>query len=94
MDVEWVRLNYNYVHSLLAANVASKVISEESLRTGIGLVNVNNRLVLYYGKESGITIESEEGKGTKVSFRIKREKVVPDESFDNWWWGKYTFFAM
>ena len=27
--------------------------------------------------------ESEEGKGTKVSFRIKREKVVPDESFDN-----------
>ena len=72
-----------YVHSLLAANVASKVISEESPRTGIGLVNVNNRLVLYYGKESGITIESEEGKGTKVSFRIKREKVVPDESFDN-----------
>ena len=35
-----------YVHSLLAANVASKVISEESPRTGIGLVNVNNRLVL------------------------------------------------
>ncbi|MFQ7351564.1 MAG: sensor histidine kinase [Blautia wexlerae] len=72
-----------YVHSLLAANITSKVISEESPRTGIGLVNVNNRLVLYYGKESGITIESEAGKGTKVSFRIKREKVVPDESFDN-----------
>ena len=72
-----------YVHSLLAANITLKVISEESPRTGIGLVNVNNRLVLYYGKESGITIESEAGKGTKVSFRIKREKVVPDESFDN-----------
>lgn len=54
-----------YVHSLLAANITSKVISEESPRTGIGLVNVNNRLVLYYGKESGITIESEAGKGTK-----------------------------
>ena len=29
-----------YVHSLLAANITSKVISEESPRTGIGLVNV------------------------------------------------------
>ena len=72
-----------YVHSLLAANITSKVISEESPRTGIGLVNVNNRLVLYYGKESGITIESESWKRNKSLFRIKREKVVPDESFDN-----------
>ena len=64
-----------YVHSLLAANITLKVISEESPRTGIGLVNVNNRLVLYYGEESGITIESEEGKGTKVVLRIPFEEI-------------------
>lgn len=32
----------------------------------IGMLNVHNRLQLYYGDEYGIRIESEEGKGTKV----------------------------
>ncbi|MFC4320490.1 sensor histidine kinase [Litchfieldia salsa] len=42
--------------------------SEES--TGIGLYNVNRRLVMMLGEKSRLTIESEGGKGTKVSFTI------------------------
>lgn len=41
----------------------------------VGLVNINMRLKLYYNKECGITISSEEGKGTTT--RIVFEKESP-----------------
>ncbi len=44
-------------------------LEEDDLR-GIGLYNVNKRLHLYFADNSGLWIESEEGKGTTVSFRI------------------------
>jgi two-component system sensor histidine kinase YesM len=34
---------------------------------GFGLCNVNQRIKLYYGKQFGLTIQSEYGVGTKVS---------------------------
>lgn len=37
---------------------------------GVGLVNVDSRLKLYYGKEYGLKIESEPGQGTKVRIEI------------------------
>lgn len=37
---------------------------------GYGLRNVHSRLVLHYGREAGLQIESAEGQGTKISFRI------------------------
>lgn len=40
----------------------------------LGLVNVHNRLVLYYGKSYGIEIHSFPGKGTVVSVRIPFER--------------------
>jgi two-component system sensor histidine kinase YesM len=35
-----------------------------------GLRNVHHRLLLHYGQDAGLTVESAEGKGTTVSFRI------------------------
>ncbi len=38
--------------------------------SGVGLVNINNRIQLLFGKEYGLTVESEPDEGTKVSIRI------------------------
>lgn len=38
--------------------------------SGVGLVNVNNRIQILFGKEYGLVIESEPDEGTKVSIRI------------------------
>ena len=47
----------------------------------VGLININMRLKLYYNKECGITINSEEGKGTTT--RIIFEKNFPDSKIAN-----------
>ncbi|OQP06226.1 sensor histidine kinase [Geobacillus sp. 46C-IIa] len=39
---------------------------------GMAIVNVNRRLQLYYGEDRKIMIESEQGKGTCISFRIPK----------------------
>lgn len=38
--------------------------------SGVGLVNVDNRIKILFGKEYGLTVESEPDEGTKVSIRI------------------------
>lgn len=38
--------------------------------SGVGLVNINNRLQILFGKEYGLFIESEPDEGTRVSVRI------------------------
>lgn len=38
--------------------------------SGVGLVNVNNRIQILFGKEYGLTVESEPDEGTKVSICI------------------------
>lgn len=38
--------------------------------SGVGLVNVNRRIQIYFGKEYGLTVESEPDEGTKVTIRI------------------------
>ncbi|WP_256761062.1 sensor histidine kinase [Cohnella sp. WQ 127256] len=40
-----------------------------------GLLNVHQRLQLHYGSDSGLTIESEWGKGTRISFTIPLGEV-------------------
>ena len=37
---------------------------------GIGILNVNSRIVLYYGREYAMTIDSREGEGTGIRIRI------------------------
>lgn len=38
--------------------------------SGVGLINIHNRLQILFGKEYGLVIESEPGEGTKVSIQI------------------------
>ena len=38
--------------------------------SGVGLVNVNNRIQILFGKAYGLSIESELDEGTTVSIRI------------------------
>jgi two-component system sensor histidine kinase YesM len=42
----------------------------ESKNNGIGLVNVNNRIRLYYGEPYGVSVDSICGKGTTVEVRL------------------------
>ena len=52
-------------------------ISYEECENGFGLYNVNRRIKLYCGEESGITVESQIEEGTKVHIRmlaIRREE--------------------
>jgi signal transduction histidine kinase len=46
------------------------LLNENTKTTGIGLVNVNKRLITSFG--SGLNIESKIGKGTKISFKIPK----------------------
>ena len=38
--------------------------------SGVGLVNVNTRIQLLFGREYGLTVESEPDEGTRVTIRI------------------------
>ena len=46
--------------------------------TGIGLSNVNDRLKLCYGDESGLIISSEPSMGTVVMFKLRKTCDFPD----------------
>ncbi|WP_263621492.1 sensor histidine kinase [Rossellomorea aquimaris] len=48
--------------------------------TGIALYNVNKRLVMMMGDESGLSISSVQGKGTIVAFTLSEERGRLDES--------------
>jgi two-component system sensor histidine kinase YesM len=43
---------------------------------GIGLHNVNERIRLHYGSEFGLQVQSELGKGTRVTFRIEESDWI------------------
>lgn len=49
-------------------------IHDESSRS-IGLTNLNRRLLLYYGPQSELRIQSEAGKGTEISFWIPQKQA-------------------
>jgi two-component system sensor histidine kinase YesM len=50
-----------------------------STGSSYGLRNVHNRLLLHYGPESGLILESQEGVGTKVTFSIKPSHVAREQ---------------
>ena len=43
---------------------------------GIGLKNVNGRLVSLFGEEAGLQVQSQEGQGTQVELRIPWKGTV------------------
>jgi len=46
------------------------VLSEENNGKSIGMINVNQRIKIHYGKQYGLDIESEFGKGTVVTLSL------------------------
>jgi two-component system sensor histidine kinase YesM len=42
----------------------------ETVSTSIGMLNVNQRIKLFYGKQYGLHIESQLDKGTTVTIRV------------------------
>lgn len=58
----------------------SKLIKTHS--TGYGVNNVNDRLVLLYGEDYMLHIESRLGVGTKVTIRIPKTTRIPEEDRD------------
>ncbi|MGB9780591.1 LytS/YhcK type 5TM receptor domain-containing protein [Caldanaerobacter sp.] len=50
---------------------------------GIGLYNVNERLTVAFSKECALSIESELGKGTRVSFKIPKIYVLRNEIYED-----------
>lgn len=51
------------------------IFEEKTLKkgSGVGIANVQKRLILEYGEESGLQYESSPGKGTKVTFSVPAE---------------------
>jgi two-component system sensor histidine kinase YesM len=57
---------------------AVEILSDEGRETvGIGLNNVHNRILIFFGEGYGLTIESEEDMGTVVTARFP--KIKPEE---------------
>jgi two-component system LytT family sensor kinase len=52
-----------------------RVLSGTSGEDGVGLRNVDERLRSFFGHESGLSIETAPGAGTKVSMRIPKSQV-------------------
>lgn len=57
--------------NMVRRHIDDNIISNE--RLGTGLRNVNQRLRLYFGKESGLSLESSLSEGTCYSIRIAKE---------------------
>ncbi len=56
-------------------------LDSEKLSSVYGLYNVNKKLKLYYGEQTqGILIESEAGKGSKISFTIPAATDISEET--------------
>ncbi len=49
---------------------------EKEKGNGVGVYNVHVRLKLYYGEQYGLTFESTEGEGTKVTMRLRRYQAI------------------
>lgn len=60
---------------------AAALYTEKQKGDNIGVLNVNFRLKSYYGRDCGITLCSEAGKGTSVTMRIKVEKEIDNDVY-------------
>ncbi|MGG6311601.1 cache domain-containing sensor histidine kinase [Paenibacillus macerans] len=56
---------------------ASQTTASAAPAAGYGLSNVNERLLLHYGPEARLDVDSREGEGTQVSFSIPIMEVSP-----------------
>jgi two-component system sensor histidine kinase YesM len=54
--------------------INQRLLNEDSPVEGVGLYNLNKRLILTYGMDSGLTITSNPGVETSISFHIPLQK--------------------
>lgn len=66
--------------------MAELLTQQSEQGTSIGLSNIHSRMKMLYGEAYGVTIESEEGCGTRVQLTIPRRKMEEVEL----WKGKST----
>lgn len=76
----WIRIGQDEGHVLVTVeDNGIGMTKEEAVQIlgydskGYGVKNVNDRLMLRYGQEYGIQVESEPEKGTRVSLRIPKQ---------------------
>ncbi|MCK8489583.1 sensor histidine kinase [Paenibacillus sp. MBLB2552] len=55
---------------IVLAETAATAAAAAKFDAGYGLRNVNERLLLHYGREAVLSVDSREGEGTQVSFSI------------------------
>ena len=64
----------------LQCGLASAQSELEDQREHIGMVNIHRRLRLLYGPEYGLTLESQEDRGTTVTLRLRADgSMIPGE---------------
>lgn len=61
---------FKLITQSLANNTISSIEDSISTGWGIGMVNIHNRIQLYYGKKYSLTVSTEVGIGTSVVIRI------------------------
>lgn len=64
----------------LATLLTAEREHDRSSMNGIGVANVHRRLQLTYGKQYGLSVESEPGKYTRVTVRFPKETGLPQTS--------------
>jgi sensor histidine kinase YesM len=69
IEDDGVGISKNKLKSLLNSRKANSYESE-STSIGMGICNLNDRMISYYGEEYKIEIESKENIGTKVKIKI------------------------
>lgn len=57
-------------------NLLGSVQIESETGTGMGLFNVNRRLIMTFGEQAALSITSELNNGTAISFRIPKKEVA------------------
>ncbi len=67
------------VERLNASLNEKRTDSDEKGAANIGLYNIHQRIRLYYGDEYGLSIRSQEGKGTSVALSLPAESIKAQE---------------
>lgn len=61
-------------------NQELETISSDQSGTGYGIRNVNDKLKIVFGSQSGVTIQSSKGEGTIVTLLLHRQGGITNES--------------
>lgn len=84
MDQEFLTVMVEDDGKGMTEEEAAQALTEKVVdgRKSVGLSNVNARLVLNFGEESALTVESEEGRGCRITVRIPERKEKHETSID------------